>query len=77
MDKKKEIIINFAYYVLIVAILFGVCKFILSAMSPFVLAFFVATLIQIPVRKIGKEDTRKRKILSIIFVLHNMSCYYF
>lgn len=55
------------YYIIIGAIMLGVCKYILPVMSPFLLAFCIAALIQIPVRKIGKEDAKKKKVFSITF----------
>ncbi|MBO5486293.1 MAG: sporulation integral membrane protein YtvI [Eubacterium sp.] len=67
MEKKKNFIINFVYFLMIGGIILGICKYILPVMIPFILAFFAAALIQIPVRKLGKEKIRWKKALSVLF----------
>lgn len=67
MEKKKNFIINFVYFLIIGGIILGICKYILPVMIPFILAFFVAALIQIPVRRLGKEKIRRKKALAVLF----------
>lgn len=66
MEKKKNFIINFVYFLIIGGIILGICKYILPVMIPFILAFFVAALIQIPVRRLGKEKIRRKKALAVL-----------
>lgn len=67
MEKKKNFIINCVYYTIIGVIFLGICKYILPAMVPFILAFFVAAVIQIPAGRISGKNTSHRKVL-IVFL---------
>lgn len=66
-EKRKRFIVNAVFYAMIGMIVFLACQYILPALMPFVLAFLVATLIQIPVKKIGGQSRSKQRIATIIF----------
>ena len=44
MEKKKNFIINVIFYAMIGTAAFGVCKFVLPALVPFLIAFLLAAL---------------------------------
>ena len=66
VERKKKFIINVVFYALIAILVWVACKYLVSPMMPFIIAFVVAAVIQIPVRKI-KTDPKKKKIISIVF----------
>lgn len=66
VERKKKFIINVAFYALIAILVWVACKYLVSPMMPFVIAFVVAAVIQVPIRKI-KAAPRQKKILSIVF----------
>lgn len=68
VERKKKFIINVVFYALIAILVWVACKYLVSPMMPFIIAFVVAAVIQIPVRKIKAEPKRK-KLLSIIFCI--------
>lgn len=74
MEKKKEFIINCAYYMIIGVILLGICKYILPALLPFIFAFLVAALIQIPAGKISGKNTGRRKVIVsfLVFLFYTL-----
>lgn len=66
MERKRKFIINVAYYALILIIAWLALKYLISPMSPFIVAFLVAAVLQIPVRKLAKNEKQK-KWLSLLF----------
>lgn len=64
-DKKKRLIVNVVYYLMIGIAAFGVCKYVLPALVPFLIAFLIAALIQIPIKKIGGRSGAKKKAAAI------------
>lgn len=48
--RKRSFIINFAYFVILAALTYGVVKYALPLLSPFVLAFLFACMLQRPIR---------------------------
>lgn len=66
MDKKKKFIINTIFYFLIIIMILGVCKYILPVMLPFVVAFLIASVLQLPIRKICRHDGKKKKAASVL-----------
>lgn len=66
VERKKKFIINVVFYALIAVLVWVGCKYLVSPMMPFIIAFLVATLIQVPVRKF-KVSKKQKKLLSIVF----------
>ena len=69
MEKKKKFIIDILFYSLITLIIFGICKFILPSLVPFMIAFVIASVLQIPVRKLSGNNGRKKRVLSILMCI--------
>ena len=68
VERKKKFIINVVFYALIAILVWVACKYLVSPMMPFIIAFVVAAVIQVPVRKI-KAESKRKKLLSIIFCI--------
>lgn len=66
IEKKKKFILNALFYGIILVLIWAGWKFLLPPLIPFIIAFAVAALIQIPVRKIGVTG-RKKRFVSILF----------
>lgn len=66
MERKKKFIVNVVFYALILVLLWVGFKYLVTPMVPFIIAFFVAALLQIPIRKF-KVPPEKKKLVSIIF----------
>ena len=66
MEKKKSFIINVIFYGMILMAGMVFCKFILPVLIPFLIAFLVAAIIQIPVKKIGKDSGKKKRIIAVL-----------
>lgn len=66
MEKKRQFIINIIYYGMIILLLWAGCKYILPVLVPFVIAFVIASLIRIPVKKLYGSSEIKNRIISIV-----------
>lgn len=65
MEKKKKFITNVIFYAMIGSIVLGVYKYILPVTMPFIVAFALAALIQLPVRKWGGLSLKRKKIIAV------------
>ena len=65
MEKKKKFIINVVFYAMILILVWAGVKYLVMPMMPFIIAFLVAALLQIPVRK-TKLSGKRKKAASII-----------
>lgn len=66
VERKKKFIINVVFYALIAILVWVACKYLVSPLMPFIIAFLVAAVIQVPVRKINVTKKQK-KLVSIVF----------
>lgn len=69
MEKKKTFIVNVLFYSMIILIAWAVCKYILPVLIPFIIAFVIASLLQVPVRKIGIREGRIKRLISMLLVV--------
>lgn len=69
MEKKKKFIIDVIFYSLIVLIIFGICKFILPSLMPFIFAFVIASILQVPVRKCSGDCKKRKKAFAILLCI--------
>ena len=69
VERKREMIINFAYYAIILAIFYLFCKYALWLFLPIVIAFITALLLQRPVNAIARKTPIKKGIASVICVM--------
>ena len=74
VEKKRAFIINFAFLVLILGIVYVFFKYLFWVTAPFVLSFFFAVLMQKPLRFLVRKTSRKlRTFWSILLVLASIS----
>lgn len=66
MEAKKKFIVNFLFYGIILLIVFGVGRYILPIMTPFVVAFCVAALAHTMTKKMNLKRERLRRLVSIV-----------
>lgn len=66
MEKKKKFIVNVVFFALIALIVIGVWKYVLPALIPFLFAFCVAALLQVPVRKLGIRHEKGKKAAAVL-----------
>lgn len=65
VEKKIYFIINILFYGLIICLALIFCNYILPALLPFLIAFILAAMIQIPAKKIAGYSKKGRKICAI------------
>ena len=58
VERKKKFIINVAFYALIAILVWVGCKYLVSPMMPFIIAFLVAAVIQTLIRKFKADKKR-------------------
>ena len=68
-EKHRSVLINFFYYALILGAAYLFLRFAFWPLFPFMLAFFVAMMLQKPVNFITKKTPLKRGLVSLICVL--------
>lgn len=69
VEKRRRTIINIVYVGIILGIAYLVLKYAFGLLFPFLIAFFVAAILQRPVNAIVKKTPLKRGIVSVILVL--------
>lgn len=69
IEKRRSFIINTVFVVIIVGLFYLAIKYALGIVWPFVVAFFLAMLLQRPVNFISTKTPLKRGISSVIMVL--------
>ncbi|MEF9961179.1 MAG: sporulation integral membrane protein YtvI [Erysipelotrichaceae bacterium] len=68
IEKRKEFIINFIYIAILLIILFIFFPYLLSIISPFVIGFIIAYILNKPIIYLSKKINNKRGISAIIVV---------
>lgn len=66
MEAKKNFIVNIMFYGVIIALAVLACRYILPIMIPFIIAFCVAALLQIPVNRMKIKRAGVRKAVFIV-----------
>lgn len=69
VEKRRAFLINTAYAVLLVGLFYLAVKYALGVIWPFVVAFFLAMVLQKPVNFLSKKTFLKRGAASVIMVL--------
>lgn len=64
--KRKAFIINAAYYGIILIVVLALFRYVVPIMVPFIIAFCVSALMQIPLGKMKLRLKQTRKIMSIV-----------
>lgn len=66
MGFRRSFIINFAYFVIIAALIFVIVKYAVPLLMPFILALLVAIFLQVPVRFMHRKTRIKKKLCALI-----------
>lgn len=61
MEAKKKFIINAAFYGIIFLIFLAVYRYILPIMTPFIIGFCIASLVQIPLKHMKIRNPRQKR----------------
>jgi sporulation integral membrane protein YtvI len=69
IETKKNFIINFIYFLLILAIVYIGVKYALGLIAPFLIGFFVAFLLEGIINFISGKLRVSRKVVAVFFVL--------
>ena len=69
MSKKKDFIINFIFYGILLGLLYIGFKYIAPILIPFMIGFLISYFIQRPVRYLHRKLQINKKILSITLLL--------
>ena len=72
IEKKKEFLINCAYYGIWTAVIFFTVRFAFKYLLPFIVAYFVALMLHKPIKFISEKTKIAYKISSIICI----GCFY-
>ena len=68
-EKKREFIINFAYYGILCGIVVLFLKFGMPLLAPFVIGFVIAYIVKKPARWLARRFKINRKISGMLMVL--------
>ena len=69
MDTRKNFVINTAFYGIIAALVFAAWKYLLPAMTPFIIGFVIASIVQLPLGHLGIEKPTHRKVAVVLLCL--------
>lgn len=69
IENKKNFIINFLYFLLILALVYVVIKYALGLIAPFLIGFFVAFLLKGIINFISVKLRVSKKVVAVFFVL--------
>ncbi len=68
-ERKRSFIINFFYYLILVAVAAAGVKWLLPMLTPFVLAFVFAYLLRRPTQFVSRKLNIKEKTVALVMVL--------
>ena len=69
IEKKKNFIINFIYFALIIAIVFIVIKYVLGLLMPFIIGFIVALLLKPVINFTSEKLHVHKKAVAVVLIL--------
>ena len=65
METKKNFVINTAFYLILAALALAFWKYLLPILMPFVIGFVIASIVQLPLRRLPLKGRRRPKIAAI------------
>ncbi len=68
VEKRKEALINITFFAIVIVLYSLFLKFAFWVVAPFIIAFFVALILQRPIRTISKKTKIKRSIVGAVSV---------
>lgn len=69
VEKRRSVLINAAYFALIIAIFYLIFKTFFGLLLPFIVAFMIAALLQKPVNFISRKTPVKRSLAGTLCIL--------
>ena len=69
METKKNFVINTAFYGIIAALVIAAWKYLLPAMTPFVIGFLIASVVQLPLGRFMLHKPKYRKCAAVVLCL--------
>lgn len=69
MDKKRQFLINAAYYLLIAALLYGILKYAAPILLPFILAFVIVGAFRRPTKWLAKRTRLSEPIAGMLLLI--------
>jgi len=69
VESRKRFIINITFYIIIVALFMVIYRYVLPILTPFLLGFFIALLLRIPIGRIQVKNEMIQKSLPIVFCI--------
>lgn len=69
LENKKRFLINAAFFALVIALVYLVFKFLLVYLMPFVIAVFLAAILQKPARFLHRKIKIPKSICSVVLVV--------
>lgn len=69
MELKKKFVINAAFYGIVLLMAVMLYRYVLPILLPFIIGFCVASIVQLPLRRIALKVPRHRKLLSCGLVI--------
>lgn len=67
MEEKKKFIVNMAFYGIIVILILLLCQYVLPIMTPFIIAFCVAAIINALTKRMKIRPEKLRRLLAVVF----------
>ena len=69
MEMKKSFVINAAFYGIIALLIVGGWRYLLPAMTPFLIGFVIASIVQLPLNRLKLKKPGQRKLAAAGFCL--------
>ncbi len=69
IEKKRKTIINLVYYAMLLLLFYFFMRYAFGVLFPFILAFFVAMILQKPINKLTEKTHIKKSIVSAVIIL--------
>ena len=69
MEARKNFVINTAFYAIIALMFLAVWKYLLPAMTPFIIGFLIASVVQFPLSRLPIQNPNHRKYAVIVLCL--------
>ena len=67
VEIKKNFVINAAFYAIIAVIVIALYRYILPIMTPFIIGFCIASVVQIPLNRIRLKHPKQKRVLALVF----------
>jgi len=69
MESKKNFVINAAFYCIIAALVFACWQYLLPALTPLIVGFLIASVVQLPLGRLPLKKPVHRKLAGIVLCL--------